>query len=105
LTRAEAALRRVSVVYLRPDLAFERHLVLPAMATLGDAIDASEVRREVAELATGELSAGVFCELRGLDEPLNDGDRVEIYRPLTIDPKDARRIRVEVRRRRRTQAR
>jgi putative ubiquitin-RnfH superfamily antitoxin RatB of RatAB toxin-antitoxin module len=31
---------------------------------------------------------------------LRDGDRVEIYRPLTVDPKEARRVRAEVRRRR-----
>jgi len=101
MRRAEAGERRVIVVYLRPGLVFERHLVLPASATVGDAIDASGLRREVAELATGEITAGVFGELRGPEAPLEDGDRVEIYRPLSIDPKEARRIRAEVRRRRR----
>lgn len=95
---------RVSVVYLRPGRVFERSVALPGPATVGEAIEASGLRREVAELATGELAVGVFGELSGLAEPLNDGDRVEIYRPLTIDPKEARRIRVEVRRRRRVQA-
>jgi len=42
----------------------------------------------------------VFGQLRSPADPLRDGDRVEIYRPLTIDPKEARRIRAAVRRRR-----
>jgi putative ubiquitin-RnfH superfamily antitoxin RatB of RatAB toxin-antitoxin module len=33
----------------------------------------------------------VFGKLRNLDEPVAEGDRVEIYRPLTMDPKDRRR--------------
>ncbi len=98
---AEPARLRVSVVYLRPDLAFERTLLLPAPATLREAIEASEVRQQVPELAGVELEVGVFSQRRTLADLLRDGDRVEIYRPLTIDPKEARRIRVAVRRRRR----
>jgi hypothetical protein len=36
---------------------------------------------------------GIFGRLVGLGEPLADGDRVEIYRPLTDDPKRSRRER------------
>jgi putative ubiquitin-RnfH superfamily antitoxin RatB of RatAB toxin-antitoxin module len=100
MTSAEAARLRVSVVYLRPDLTFERTLLLPAPATVGAAIEASDIRRHVPELAGADLEAGVFSQRRTLADPLCDGDRVEIYRPLTIDPKEARRIRVTVRRRR-----
>lgn len=98
---AEPARLRVSVVYLRPGLAFERSLLLPAPATVGAAVEASGVRRQVPELADADLEVGVFGQRRTLAEPLHDGDRVEIYRPLTIDPKEARRIRAAVRRRRR----
>ena len=97
---AERARLRVSVVYLRPGRAFERTLLLPAPATVGAAIEASDVRREVEELAGAELDVGVFSQRRTLADALHDGDRVEIYRPLTIDPRQARRIRVAVRRRR-----
>lgn len=93
---------RVSVVYLRPGLSFERDLLLPAPATLGEAIEASDLRREVPELAAAELDVGVFGQRRRLADVLHDGDRVEIYRPLTMDPRQARRIRVAVRRQRRT---
>ena len=90
----------VSVVYLRPGLVFEKALRLPAGTTVGAAIKASGIGDVVAELADAELEVGVFSQIRKPADPLYDGDRVEIYRPLTIDPKEARRIRVAVRRRR-----
>lgn len=98
---AEPPTLEVSVVYLSPGLAFARLLRLPAPATVGAAIEASGVREQVPELAGEELEVGVFSQRRTLADPLHDGDRVEIYRPLTIDPKEARRVRVAVRRRRR----
>lgn len=94
---------RVSVVYLRPGLSFERSLLLPSPATLGAAIEASGILAQVPELAGCDLEVGVFSQRRALDDPLDDGDRVEIYRPLIIDPKRARRARVDVRRQRRPQ--
>ena len=96
-----AAALSVSVVYLRPGLAFERTLLLPAPATVGKAIGASGIRQALAELAAGPLEVGVFSQRRELADGLHDGDRVEIYRPLSIDPKEARRVRAAVLRRRR----
>ncbi len=101
---ADPSRLRVSVVYLRPGLAFERTMLLPAPATVGEAIEASDVLRQVPELAAVPLEVGVFSQRRTLADALRDGDRVEIYRPLTIEPKEARRIRADVRRRRRAGA-
>ncbi len=39
-------------------------------------------------------TVGIFGRVVGPGEPLADGDRVEIYRPLAADPKTARRTRV-----------
>jgi putative ubiquitin-RnfH superfamily antitoxin RatB of RatAB toxin-antitoxin module len=39
------------------------------------------------------LRVGVWCKLRAADHVLRDLDRVEIYRPLMADPKEARRLR------------
>jgi hypothetical protein len=105
MSSAEPSRLRVSVVYLRPALTFMRTLVLQAPATVGEAIEASDVRRQVPELAGAELAVGVFGQPRTAADVLHDGDRVEIYRPLTIDPKEARRVRVAVRRRRQAAAR
>jgi putative ubiquitin-RnfH superfamily antitoxin RatB of RatAB toxin-antitoxin module len=46
------------------------------------------------EVAFDPSRLGVFSRRVSPDDTLRDGDRVEIYRPLTIDPKDARRRRV-----------
>ncbi len=102
MSRAEPVELHVRVVYLRPGLTFERDLVLRSPATIGEAIEASGVRESVAELRTAKLEVGVYSRLREPTDPLHDGDRVEIYRPLTLDPKEARRIRAAIRRRRKS---
>lgn len=60
-------------------------------ATLADAVAASGLVQGAPE-AQG-LKAGVFGRVAAPDTPLRDGDRVEIYRPLALDPKEARRRR------------
>jgi putative ubiquitin-RnfH superfamily antitoxin RatB of RatAB toxin-antitoxin module len=59
-------------------------LRLAAPATVGDAL-----RHAGWGVAEGEM-LGLWGRKVGLDEPLQDGDRVEVYRPLTVDPMQAR---------------
>lgn len=61
---------------------------LPAGATVQDAL-----RRAGMSGDSGSLSVGVWGRISTLDAPLRDGDRVELYRALTVDPKEARRLR------------
>jgi hypothetical protein len=63
-----------------------RSVTLPAGATLADALAA-------AGFSARGLKTGIFGALAGPETLLKDGDRVEIYRPLAIDPKEARRRR------------
>lgn len=56
---------------------------------------ASGVLARFPELVIEQLAVGIFSQKCSLDTPLKAGDRVEIYRPLTIDPKAARRLRAE----------
>lgn len=84
---------RVEVVYCpAPGQIDHSPLELPAASTLSDALAASGVLARHGNL-TGELRVGVWCKVRPLDTLLRDGDRVEVYRPLTVDPKEARRQR------------
>ena len=48
----------------------------------------------IPELAGQTLDVGIFGRSCGLQDLVNDGDRIEIYRPLTVDPKRARHRRV-----------
>jgi uncharacterized protein len=83
----------VSVAYSpRAGLVDEVPVQLAAGATLMDALCASGLlERHAIDLAV--LKVGVWGEIRSLDAPLRERDRVEVYRPLLIDPKEARRLR------------
>jgi len=93
------AVLRVCVVLALPGNAQVVEVRLAAGATLRDAVAASGVLRP-ADLASDSLTVGVFSHVRPPDSRVRDGDRIEIYRPLKIDPKEARRLRAEMRRKR-----
>ncbi len=67
-------------------------LSLPAGSTLGQALAAAGVLARHG-LALSQADAGIWGRRAGLDACLRDGDRVELYRPLLCDPKEARRLR------------
>lgn len=89
----EGARIRVSVVHAEPDRVFSVNLELPPGATVADAIVQSGIRRARPEVEICDDRLGIFARKAGLQTALRDGDRVEIYRPLKIDPKEARRRR------------
>jgi putative ubiquitin-RnfH superfamily antitoxin RatB of RatAB toxin-antitoxin module len=90
----------VSVVYCAPGVEDVSEVALPAGSTVADAVAASGVLARHAQLGERPADVGVWGRSCSLEQALEEGDRVEIYRPLTIDPKEARRVRAEVRRRR-----
>lgn len=65
-------------------------LQLPDGSTVVEALRASQW---FDESVLSSLTTGIWGKLRPLDTPLREGDRVEVYRPLTVDPKEARRQR------------
>jgi putative ubiquitin-RnfH superfamily antitoxin RatB of RatAB toxin-antitoxin module len=68
-------------------------LLLPAGATVADALRESGMQARHPGHALEKLPVGIwgaFCERTDL---LRDRDRVEVYRPLLVDPKEARRQR------------
>ncbi|MGG1943305.1 RnfH family protein [Trinickia sp. NRRL B-1857] len=89
----------IEVCYARADAQTLIAVTMPAGATVRDAIDASDIARQHPEIDLSAAKIGVFGKLASLDTPLADHDRVEIYRPLIVDPKLARQRRVEKTRR------
>jgi putative ubiquitin-RnfH superfamily antitoxin RatB of RatAB toxin-antitoxin module len=83
----------VGVVYAPPGKSMHRHLHLAPGSTVGEAIRASGLLAECPEIDMNRNRVGIFGRLAQLEAPLQDGDRVEIYRPLNADPKEARRRR------------
>jgi putative ubiquitin-RnfH superfamily antitoxin RatB of RatAB toxin-antitoxin module len=75
-------------------------LSVRAGTTAIGAIEASGLRLRIPGLEVDPDSIGVFGRLVPPETPLRDGDRVEIYRPLLVDPKAMRRARAGASRRR-----
>lgn len=67
-------------------------LSLSTGACLSDALSASGLLDRHG-LQQTQLRVGIWGKARELDTPLRERDRVEIYRPLRVDPKEARRQR------------
>lgn len=70
-------------------------LVLPLGSTVADALRRSTVpvRHPGLEPVAERAGVGIHGRLVALDAVLGDGDRIELYRPLLIDPMEARRAR------------
>ena len=81
---------RVEVVYASGRKADVVVVRLPAGATVRDALVASG-------FSVDGSAVGIFGRRVAVDAPVADGDRVEIYRPLVNDPKEARRRRARSR--------
>jgi putative ubiquitin-RnfH superfamily antitoxin RatB of RatAB toxin-antitoxin module len=77
---------RIEVVRARRDGVDTVTVELPAGAKVRDAIHASHMDANLG-------AVGIFGRRVAADAPLADGDRVEIYRPLVLDPKERRRQR------------
>ncbi|MGT2470732.1 RnfH family protein [Paraburkholderia terrae] len=85
----------IEVCYALPREQTLIELQLPQGTTLGQAIDASGILARHPAIDLTKQKTGVFGKLKPLDTVLADHDRVEIYRPLIVDPKLARQRRVE----------
>jgi uncharacterized protein len=70
-----------------------RRITLPAGSTVMQAVEQCGLLQDMPEVELDPSRLGIFSRRVAPDEVLQDGDRVEIYRPLTLDPKDARRRR------------
>lgn len=70
-----------------------RRVELAKGSTLMQAVEFSEIARMLPAGAIDSRRLGVFGRLAPTDQQVQDGDRIEIYRPLTLDPMEARRRR------------
>jgi len=87
----------VEVVYATPARQALIRVEAPAGCTLRQAIERSGILREFPEISLERCKVGIFGRLRQLDDLVEAGDRVEIYRPLTADPKQYRRLKAKKR--------
>jgi putative ubiquitin-RnfH superfamily antitoxin RatB of RatAB toxin-antitoxin module len=89
---APAALS-IEIVYAEAGRCIVAACRLPGPATVGDALLWAAAEPRFAGIDLMHTEVGIFGRVVARTEPLMDGDRVELYRPLRIDPKNARRNR------------
>ena len=81
----------IEVAYARP----EKQVIIPLQVAEGtlaiEAVEESGVLSRFPEVDLEQTKIGIFGKACKLEQELQDGDRVEIYRPLLIDPKEQRR--------------
>lgn len=90
---ADAETIAVEVAYARPDEQLILRLDVPAGSTLREAVEQSGILDRFTDIDPDRMKAGIFGKLKKPDQVLQDGDRVEIYRPLIADPKEVRKQR------------
>ena len=103
MARAEGGLAALHVEVAYSPAPREVDLIsvaLPAGATVLHALRASRVLERHPEIDLNSQRVGIWGRaVASLSEPVRDGDRVEIYRGLRVDPKEARRQRYRSERR------
>ena len=87
----------VGVAYAKNDSPVWLKLVVDEGARVRDVIEQSGILERFPEIDLENRKIGIFGKLTRLDAEVNEGDRIEIYRPITCDP-DEVRARVEARR-------
>jgi len=83
----------VEVVYATPEEQCVIAVEVNPPATIRQAIVKSGMLERFKEIVLTDENVGVFAYRLPLDHLIEDGDRIEIYRPLQMSPTEARRIR------------
>lgn len=85
----------VEVVYALPERQYLQRVMLEEGATVEEAIRASGLLELRSDIDLAKNKVGIYSRPVKLTDTVQDGDRVEIYRPLIADPKVLRRQRAE----------
>jgi len=83
----------VEVVYATPELQQILTLVVPIETTVETIIERSGILEIFPEIDLAKQKVGIFSQIVQLNHKVTSESRIEIYRPLLIDPKEARRKR------------
>ena len=86
----------VELVYIEADEEFIVSLDMAATATVADAVEQSQLLDKFPSLKLVDYQLGIYSQEVSPGTPLQAGDRVEVYRPLVLDPMEVRRQRAKV---------
>lgn len=83
---------QVEVVFAMADRQVLQALDIPPNSTVADVIAASDLAGQFPDVDLMALQAGIWGHPVERNHAVQDGDRVELYRPLEMDPREARRL-------------
>jgi putative ubiquitin-RnfH superfamily antitoxin RatB of RatAB toxin-antitoxin module len=87
---------QVEVAFATPDRQFLECIEVADGATVDDAIRNSDLARRFPEVDFEHLDVGIWGKPAPRDRVLAEGDRVEVYRALEMDPREARRLKAGI---------
>ena len=85
----------IEVAYASADQSWLVPFDVEEGTTVQQAISRSGILKQCPEIDLEKNKVGIFSKIAALDVQVRAGDRIEIYRPLILDPKEARRLRAE----------
>lgn len=85
----------IEITYALPHQYYLKHLQVEVGTTIQSAILQSGILQQYKDIDLRENKVGIFSRPAKLTDVLQEGDRIEIYRPLLADPKEIRRKRAE----------
>lgn len=86
---------KVEVVYANPKYQQLISLEVPENCSVLAAIQISGIIEQFPEINLQKNKVGIFGKIIELNSCVTEGDRIEIYCPLLIDPKEARKSRAK----------
>jgi putative ubiquitin-RnfH superfamily antitoxin RatB of RatAB toxin-antitoxin module len=89
----------IEIVYAEPQRVILKTLRLPPGSRVADALRLAALDPDFTGVDLANSALGIFGRLTRTDHALQEGDRIEIYRPLAADPKVSRRARAQQARR------
>ncbi|MFT4693415.1 MAG: putative ubiquitin-RnfH superfamily antitoxin RatB of RatAB toxin-antitoxin module [Francisella sp.] len=90
---------KIEVIYALPNEQISFFVETDENLTVRQAIMKSKILHKYREIdVLDRLKLGIYGEIVDLDHPVKDKDRIEIYRDLIIDPKQARMLRADQKR-------
>ena len=83
----------VEIAYALPEEQVIISVKVPSKSDVKQAIEKSGIQKKFPGIDLSKNKVGIFGKKTTLDHLLKDRDRIEIYRPLILDPKEMRRKR------------
>ena|SRR5690554_5324524 len=102
MEHTEATLITVEVAYALPDEQIILSLEIPEDTTVEQAIKRSGILDRYPQIDLDNDKVGIFGKICKLTGTLSAKDRIEIYRPLIADPKESRRQKAEMEKKKKT---